>query len=99
MKWKRPSGSLIETLDDDVTVAQCKANGWTPVKGSKKVKLYKRLEDEVVEGEPPMPDGKVIIESEDFREEDAPKKIKEGWFATEEEAGNAPPDKPKKGGK
>jgi len=95
MKWKRPSGKLIETLDDEVTTAQCKANGWEPIKGSKKVKLYKRLLGELIEGDP-NPPNEVIIESESFREEDAPNKIKEGWLATEEEAGNAPPDKPKK---
>ena len=96
MKWKRPDGTLIETNDKEATIAQAKAHGWTPVKGSKKVKLYKRLSGELIEGEPPPPDGKVIIESESFREEDAPGKIKEGWFATEEEAAIAPPDKPKK---
>ncbi len=37
MKWKRPSGTEIETLDDAVTIDQCKSMGWKPVKTSKKI--------------------------------------------------------------
>ena len=91
MKWKRPSGSLIETLDDEVTVAQCKAAGWKPIEGTKKVVLYRRLKGEIMEGQPRPP--KVIVEREPFPEELAKLAIEDGWFLTEEEAVDAPADK------
>lgn len=90
MKWKRPSGTEIETLDDDVTIAQCKAMGWKLVKVEKKITLYKRLKGEIIEGQEPPKE--VIIESEEFQKSDVEGKIKEGWFLTKKDAGDAPAD-------
>lgn len=90
MKWKRPSGTEIETLDDDVTVAQCKAMGWKPVKVGKKITLYKRLKGEIIEGQD-LPK-EVIIESEEVQKSDVERKIKEGWFLSKKDAGEAPAD-------
>lgn len=56
MKWKRPSGTEIETLEDDVTITQCKSMGWEPVvKGNKKI---------TAKGEPNVPlIGKALFDS------------------------------------
>ena len=91
MKWKKPNGSILETNDRPETIAYCEEIGLKPVKGSKKVKLYKRLEGEIVEGQEPMDE--VIIDSESFPESQVEAAIKDGWFETEEKAAHAPPDK------
>ena len=35
IKWKRPSGTIIETNDDPATIAKCESMGWTQVKAAK----------------------------------------------------------------
>lgn len=93
MKWKRPGGSILETLDDQGTMDYIAKHhpDWEQVKGSKKVTLYKRLEGEIVEGDE-NPFDEVIINSESFPESTVKGAIKDGWFKTEEEAAHAPPD-------
>lgn len=36
MKWKRPSGSEIETNDEPATIEHCKSLGWEEAKEAKK---------------------------------------------------------------
>lgn len=55
--------------------------------------LYKRIKVELVEGQPPAGD-EFIIESDLFPEDLLEEAFKDGWYRTEAEAGNAPPDKP-----
>lgn len=94
MKWKKPNGNIFETNDRPETISYCEKIGLEPVKGSKKVTLYKRLEGEIVEGDE-NPLDEVIIESESFPESAVKNALKDGWFLTEEEAAHAPPDKAK----
>jgi len=91
MKWKKPGGALIETNDRPETVAYCEKIGWKPVKGSKKVTLFKRLEGELIEGDE-NPFDEVIIESEKFPESAVDGALKDGWFLTGEDAAHAPAD-------
>jgi len=56
--------------------------------------LYKRLEGELVEGDPDPPD-EIIIESDFFPPDMVEEALKEGWYKNPTEAGDAPPDKPK----
>jgi hypothetical protein len=106
MKWIKPNGTEIDLNDSPANIEAAEKAGLVraeeptvdePLTGPKQIKLYKRLEGEIVEGEEPPEE--VIIESESFTEKEAKKKIKEGWFATEEEAAEAPADKPKEDSK
>lgn len=105
MKWVKPNGTVLELNTQPENIKVAESLGWKPVEFPKvpdvpgnpdkdKIKLFKRLDGEVVEGdEEPRED--VIIESDQFTEAEAEKKIEEGWFFTEDEAANAPPDERK----
>jgi len=109
MKWLRPSGSEIETSENDATIEYCESLGWKrmesepeeqPTPEGEVMLLYKRLKGEWVEGE--EPNDEVILESHSFPVDAVRQALKDGWFMTQDEASYAPPDKPegnKKGNK
>ena len=115
-KWKKPSGMIIEVLDNEANDEAARKVGWVlveeesdlsdsdvdeqesdeqpeqPVSSGEGTVLYQRLEGEMVEGEEAPEE--VLIQSDLFPPELVEQKLKEGWFKTKEEAGDAPPDKP-----
>lgn len=48
VKYKRPSGSLIEISDTPITKEFAKANGWVKVKSNKKEVVVDTSEDGIV---------------------------------------------------
>ena len=96
MKWKKPNGTILELNDNDANMKAAIDAGLEPVDPEAKdqvVVLYQRLKGEIVEGQPPA--GKeVIIESDSFPVELVEDALKDGWYKTKKEAGDAPPDKP-----
>lgn len=49
MKWKKPSGLIIETNEDDATIDKCVSLDWEPIEDSEGNAIIPEPEDETHE--------------------------------------------------
>jgi hypothetical protein len=70
MKWKKPSGIIIETNEDDATIDKCVSLDWEPIEDSEGNAIIPEPEDTDADGQDNPPD--VEAETHEITQDEMP---------------------------